>query len=347
VLDHELDRGSEADPQRAFGELTPLALLAPPPPLPIYELRPLSTGEILDRTFALYRGRFWVYVGLSALCSGVSTLGSIGRLLYFGSLNQATGKGPKALAVSSIVSIILAIFSFAAYSVTQAATTSAVASVYLGHETSIDRALRAVRGHWLRYVLISFWQIAAAAWLPIALLAPAIVFFVAGRRNTGLIALAGFLVFLAFLSFIYSIIAYIRNSLAIPAAVLEGLRIRPAMKRSKHLIAGHKGRVFLMLVMLYVLTLVAAGIELPFVILMQGAHATHRVLNESLLLLTAFLANSLIIPVGAISFCLFYIDERVRKEGFDVEALMDPTLGGTLGQTPPASTGSFAGSETA
>ena len=31
------------------------------------ELRPLSVGEILDRTFTLYRGNFILFVGISAI----------------------------------------------------------------------------------------------------------------------------------------------------------------------------------------------------------------------------------------------------------------------------------------
>lgn len=39
-------------------------------------------------------------------------------------------------------------------------------------------------------------------------------------------------------------------------------------------------------------------------------------------MLLTFITTSLLGPVGAIALCLFYIDERVRKEGFDVELLM-------------------------
>ena len=31
------------------------------------ELRPLSLGELLDRTFSLYRNHFWVFVGIMAI----------------------------------------------------------------------------------------------------------------------------------------------------------------------------------------------------------------------------------------------------------------------------------------
>src|ERR1700731_1389066 len=47
-----------------------------------HELRPLTTGEVLDRTFFLYRSNFWLYVGLASIAAGASALASIGRLTY-------------------------------------------------------------------------------------------------------------------------------------------------------------------------------------------------------------------------------------------------------------------------
>ena len=31
-----------------------------------FDLRPLSVGEILDRTFTLYRRHFWLFIGIAA-----------------------------------------------------------------------------------------------------------------------------------------------------------------------------------------------------------------------------------------------------------------------------------------
>jgi len=70
--------GSEDGSESAFKELR-----AASPPTAQYELRPLTTGEILDRTFFLYRSRFWLYVGLASVAAGVSVLASIGKLAYF------------------------------------------------------------------------------------------------------------------------------------------------------------------------------------------------------------------------------------------------------------------------
>jgi hypothetical protein len=63
------------------------------------------------------------------------------------------------------------------------------------------------------------------------------------------------------------------------------------------------------------------------------SQGVQRIAIEGLSLLIAFVTNSLIGPVGAIALCLFYIDERVRKEGFDIETLMDRSLAGLAVQS--------------
>jgi hypothetical protein len=106
------------------------------------------------------------------------------------------------------------------------------------------------------------------------------------------------------------------------------------MRRSKNLVEGHKGRIFLLLVLLYVLSLVAGGLQIPFVVILMKSHTGQKILLQGMSLALAFVTNSLIGPIGAIAFCLFYFDARVRKEGFDIEALMDPTLGSAFRPAP-------------
>ena len=304
----------------------------PPPPPQVYELRPLSTGEILDRTFSLYRRNFWLYVGLSAVAAAVTTLGSIARLSFFGIGQKiVSAGGPKAMIISAIATIVMTILYFAAYGVTQAATTSAVSSVYLGHETSIGIALRAVIRHWQRYVLIVLWQMWSAGWIAFVLFVPAFVIWGLGMKSLNWAATA--LIFFGMLSVGYGLIAYIRNSLGVAASVVENLKVRATMRRSKRLTEGHKGRIFLLLLLLYVLSIVAAGFQMPFAVLLVKSQGVQRIATEGLSLLIAFVTNSLIGPVGAIAFCLFYIDERVRKEGFDIETMMDRSLAGLAVQS--------------
>lgn len=294
-------------------------------PVVRHELRPLTTGEILDRTFFLYRSDFWLYVGLASIAAGVSVLTSIARLTYLHFKGVAV-TSPGAALVGVGFSVVGAVLYFAAYCVTHAATVSAVSSIYLGEPTSMGKAFEAVKGHWLRYCLIALWQSWSASWIFVLMIVPIAVMAGLGVKNlNGLIAL---LVFFALGGLVYGVIAYIRNSLAIPASVMEDLEVPRAMSRSKHLVAGRKGRIFLLLLLLFALYCVAGALQFPFALLLLHSRSAEHVVGQFISLLVAFLCSCLIVPVGSIALCLFYIDERVRREAFDIEFLMNKTLMG-------------------
>jgi hypothetical protein len=287
-----------------------------------YELRPLTTGEILDRTFYLYRSNFWLYVGLASIAAGVNVLASIGRLAYL-HFKGVPDTSPGAVLVGSVFSIVGLILYFVVYNVTHAATVSAVSSIYLGEQTSMGKAIDAVKGHWLQYCLIALWQSWSAGWIFALMIVPVAVMAGLGIRNlNGLVAL---LVFSAFGGLIYGLIAYIRNSLAIPASVMENLDVRRAMRRSKQLVAGRKGRIFLLLLLLFALYCVAGALQFPFALMLLRSRSAEHVAAQFITLLVAFLSGSLIGPVASIALTLFYIDERVRREAFDIEFLMNKT----------------------
>ena len=297
----------------------------PPPPAPpraaLYELRPLSTGEILDRSFTLYRRRFWLYAGLSSVAAAVTTIGTFVRLTWgFGAV-FGEQPGVRQLMVSGISTLVTAILFLLAYSVTQAATVSAVSSAYLGHATSIGQAFATVRRYWYRYLGIVLWQAWSSMWLPLLLMVPAFVLVI--DVNLGLQTLGAFLFLPVLASLVYSVIAYIRNSLGIAASVGEGLTVRRSMRRSKDLVAGRKGRVFALLLLMYVLSLAAGVVQGVLAVFMSLAHHGVHLLLEALTLLATFATGALVTPVGAIAFCLLYLDERVRREGFDVEMSLE------------------------
>ncbi len=298
---------------------------APPPPRPpelLYELRPLSLGEILDRTFTLYRKRFWLFAGLAVVSASVVTIGSFVQMTWgLAGTKPAPADASKVALIGGLASLFIALFQVVAFSVTQAATVSAVSDVYLGYETTIGKAFRLVRDKWFRYILIVLWQSSSAVWLPMVLsIIGAILISIPGAtlRPVGILVLV-----LAGLSLFYAFYAYMRNSLAIVASVVENLKVRQSMRRSKVLTRGRLWSVLGLLFLMWVLTLVAGVAQTTAAALMNLAHGGQRAALEALTLLTTFLSNSLVTPVGAIAFCLLYIDARVRDEGFDVEMLLN------------------------
>jgi hypothetical protein len=313
-----------------------------PPPVPrksTYELRPLTTGEVLDRTFYLYRNNFWLFAGISAVAATVSTVTAIMQQVYlhFRAPEMASPKPSPAAVMAHLgpvmgVGLVAGLLYLVVYSVTQAATVKAVTAIYLGQSTSMKAAFDAVKGRWVRYFGIALWQAWSAIWLYLLLVAPGVVgvFLLArhgGGANTGMVgAMVGLgllMVFGGLGAAVYGIIAYIRNSLAVPAEVMEGLTIRAAMRRSKVLAAGTKGRIFLLFLMLAVLGVVVGGVEMPLAFLMAKSKGMQMVGIQAMLLFVNFVVRALVGPVGAIGLCLFYIDQRVRKEGFDIEVLME------------------------
>ncbi len=113
------------------------------------ELRPLSTGEILDRTFTLYRRRFLLFFGISAiphilvlalnltqsyLLSGVANGVPSGS----GGLNGQSPVMPAGPMAAGFGILLLALLvSMVAYLLVQGATVTAVSEIYLGHDITI------------------------------------------------------------------------------------------------------------------------------------------------------------------------------------------------------------------
>ena len=110
-----------------------------------------------------------------------------------------------------------------------------------------------------------------------------------------------------------------------PAAVQEQLGVNAAMRRSRALVSGRKGRIFLALLLVYVLQMVAGVIQLPLVFLALRMHGAQQVLLQTIQLLVQFVATTLVSPIASIALCLFYVDERVRREGYDIEHMMQRT----------------------
>ena len=309
--------------------------MAPAPA--VFELRPLSTGEILDRTFVLYRQRFWLYVGLSSAAAAVTTVAAFVQLTL-GPVVQPTPQtkvDPAAVMHQAVVSLgilfAVALVDLMAYSVTQAATVSAVEANYLGRETSIGTAFSTIRSQWYRYILVTLWQAWSFMWPVFAIIIPAAVvagvMAAAGGGRTGAVLVALLLILLMIPGFVVGMIFYLRNALGIVACVSEGLTVRRSMKRSKFLVADHKGRIFLLYLLVFVLLMAAGVLQTIFNVFLLRSHGAVHVGAEISTLLVTFISRALVQPVGAIAFVLFYIDQRVRKEGYDVEMLLEQVSG--------------------
>src|SRR5258708_37640842 len=113
-------------------------------------LRPLSTSELLDRTFHLYRNNFLVFVGIMAIPQLVVLALQLGTatLILEGSL---AGLGAAAL----LVGMAIGLASYLAVEISHAATIMAVSNLHLDRPASIGSAFSSARSSMLRVIGIS------------------------------------------------------------------------------------------------------------------------------------------------------------------------------------------------
>jgi hypothetical protein len=301
-------------------------------------LRPLTLGEILDRTAELYRTNFLLLAGISSVYAGILLvlgLVQVGAQRAFSSMHMNT-----ALVAGAVIGIVvLVLVSLVCGGVAVAANTRAVGWLNLGEPASISAAYRAVLPRTGRYVWL-LTIIYFVAWFPCVLIYAgyAVLMFhyvrATGMLNThapaidqktALMLLGASVIFIVLVvAFgIYGIIMSLRYSLAVPASTVENLKARAAIKRSISLSKGSRGRIFMLGLLTIIIQVGLAALTQGFFILAGIKHKGMLPLWMSVLQqLLAFLTNTFVGPIYATGFTLFYFDQRIRKEGFDIEHMM-------------------------
>jgi hypothetical protein len=299
-------------------------------------LRPMSLGEILDRTAQLYRQHFLLFVGISAVYAGVLLVLSLIQIGISQLLNaQHLIDRQLWISLASLVLILPVTMIVAGTAV--AANNRAVAWVNVGQPATIRGAYKSILPRMWSYVWLVF-LVLAIIWTPFVLIYGGYLLFMwkFGIFNAaqskhpdpqaimlmGGVSILFFLLILAWI--IYAILMGLRYSLAVPACVVESLSARKAMRRSIELSKGSRGRIFLLGLMILI-------IEFGLVALSQGffiyaAFKNHMILPvwaQILQQAVGFLTNSFIGPMYATGLTLFYYDQRIRKEGYDIEWMME------------------------
>ncbi len=314
-----------------------------------FALRPLSLGEVLDRTFALYRSRFWLFASIAAIAAAVQvavqaiSLTTVHALLRSAPLYGA-GQPARAGALGELLqaqagAYLAALVYFLVAAVTQAATSLAMSEVYLGRPASAGAALRVALQRWYRWIGIALWQAGSFLWLPLLGLLPGLLLIGLGTRggNRVLVGVGAVVLVAAVLGgFVGGLLFYLRNALAVPAAIVERLTIRPAMRRSRVLAAGAKGRIFVVLLIAGCLYTVVGVLESPASLLMLLAPKANHYLAVAITLVISFLGRTVVAPVALIGLTLVYFDQRVRKEALDLQLLLEASRasGGAVQAAP-------------
>lgn len=270
-------------------------------------LRPLSLGELLDRTFSLYRSHF----GLFVLIFAIPHLVVLGFNLLQLAVTRPDIRFPNVF--TSLLWTLGAMFlTLVMASTSQAASVVAVSELHLNRPASVADSFNRVKGHILGVIGISL--------------------LVGIGVGAGLIAL-----------FVPGILLAIIWCLAVPAKVLENKGVFAAMSRSVDLTKNDWGRIFVIGLLVVVLSYGIRILLLTPVLIATAMSARAGMRGAALgwqiaSLVAAFISESLVGAVSTIAFSLVYYDERVRKEAFDLQLMM-MTLDVPPGPSSPAQVG--------
>jgi hypothetical protein len=286
------------------------------------ELRPSSLGEILDRTAHMYRSHFLLYFGISAVASATVL---VPRLIGFLVLSHFVHRNqPRFMVYGALINGSMSLLYLVPMALAMAATVHAVSANLLGRSATISEAFTAVWRRWYRYVLVLVASYLYAFSPACVLLGILVAVSTAMGRGSERGLMIGLFVLLFLAAAVASVWWMLRWSLAVSAMVIERLKIHRSMKRSSILTTGARGRIFVMVLLVFAVVMVISyGLQVPMMVLLVMSKGRLTLATQVLSAFGVFLSSSFVIPIWSIALTLFYYDQRIRKEGYDVEWLME------------------------
>lgn len=311
----------------------------PPAPKPgVIPLRPLGVGEILDGAVSTLRAHWRTVLGITLVVSAVVQLVQLLLQRYVlpqppavdpnaspAELLEQTGEAMQATTIGLVPSSLLGLV---AQFVTTALLTFVVSRSVLGRPVTFGEVWRDARprlGPLLALTLL----------LPAIVLAVFAAGFLVGVLPGLLIdsAVGALLVFLGVAaSLLVTVWLTVRFSLSYSVLMLERQGVMASLRRSAKLVQGAWWRIFGILVLTALVTiLIAMIIAVPFSLIAlavdgDGASSllsgTPDQTSWTFLIITgigAVVASAIMYPITAGVTVLLYVDQRIRREALDLE----------------------------
>ncbi len=301
-----------------------------PPPAAkpgVIPLRPLGLGEILDGAVATMRTHWRSVLPITLVVATlVQIISVILQKFMLDDLTVATSEDVSAeemietlgstFATSAVVQFIQVLGTI----VVTAMLTMVFSRAVLGQHSSVSDAWREARPQLLRLIGLTLLLALGAILLGAVLILPGIL-----ADSIGL-GIVGFLVWLPLLIWLG-----IRFSLASPALMLEKSTVLKAFARSSKLVKNTWWRIFGITLLTGVLAffismMIVAPFQFVGIIVFGGGleamEAGSGMGNWGMLILPAIgliIAQTIVMPFQSGVTVLLYVDQRIRREGLDLE----------------------------
>jgi len=322
--------------------------LPPYPPTPALPpsgyVFPMSFGQILDRIFRLVRSHLRPFLAIGMFPIGVmfAIFVAIIVALYLGGVFVRPPAQPSAAAILWIAvpaDLLFIPVMFVMYGLFYGASTYAALQADHDVEVTAGEAFSHAWSKLGRYVWLMVLRSLIVS-IPIVLVALAVG---VGGLMLGLFPKGGnpdpaalfFLIPLFILFYlgaiVYAILMSLRLSLAFPACVHENITAMQSIKRSGVLTHGAKGRIFLVLLVIYAISYVAMMILyvvglFAFAIAAFAGAASHASLTSPTtialavagglaVIVVVLVLSAILMAAYSVAFAVFYRDQCLRNQG--------------------------------
>lgn len=299
----------------------------------------MGFGEILDTTFSLYRAHFWSFFGIA---SGYFIAMVIVIAIIF--FDDSVGRRAR---VAIWVSIVIAVFGISIFVVGRLVFAGAQAC--LGNTIRVNDVLKQGRRQFLRYFVGSFlfgiitiFCVLLSNFVFMLLIIPYMESSI-GTNSGGLwnfiVSVYTFLVMVSIGGFFTTYWSFFAS-----ATLLEGTSMRVGFRRSRELIRGRWWRIVGTVIAIFLLSfaigfilrtvfgflLVFIGLEgvgnfretVQWMVLWEFPTTLSMLhLSYGLMYLINSGIDTFTMPIWVIGCTLLYFDQRIRREGFDIEVM--------------------------
>jgi hypothetical protein len=233
-------------------------------------LRPSTLGEILDRTFQLYRNNFWLFLGIAALPLVLALVLAVPIVAIF-AIPRIAGRFDDPATTIRAIAFLFAFVIFLPlylgfYAFSIAGITQATVAIQQGEKLTIRAALKMVRPRFWTYLWYLLLQVIMAGIVPVCIAGVLIgsLIYLVSRSGGGIASgmAFGFLMFLAevalFGAIVWLILSY---AMGMAVCVVEKKTAWQSLMRSWSLSKGARGRIFVLYLLLLALSFVVLMIS--------------------------------------------------------------------------------------
>jgi len=313
----------------------------------------MNLGEILDRTFQIYKSRFLLFLTVAALPAVAIMTIEFANIFWWHIYLHNSRRSVFGLTLGDLTSMLAYYqISLLLHMLVWPVSAILASKAYLGEQSTLRDALASCLARWRSVIAIAtaLWALVLVVpelfclalligsgellWQVLKLDSPML-----DRISPFVDVFAGWALILGLgTPFLF----------AIPVWALEGKPVRAAIRRGWAISRTTRFRAVFVRVITPVLAMLLRYllVFLPFLFFTfvfrgvggRGFFSRHLLVFN---MVAVTVAQSLAAPVFSIALSLFYYDQRIRKEGFDIERMME-TAGMNLAATSDVDFGSVA-----